>query len=395
MRILFVHNKYQYRGGEDAVLDMERSLLLAKGHAVDVLEFDNDNIKGLSAKIRTGLSSFYNSRSARMLAGRIESFKPDIIHVHNLFFNASPSILYKAKSLKIPVVMTIHNYRLVCANAMLLRDNKICELCVPHTFPLSGIKYKCYRSSAVESALVTGITSIHKMLSTWASKVNHYIIPSHFLKQKLQHSSLKLKEQQSTVIPNLSEDMAFETGDRSDYFLFVGRLSYEKGIDILVDTFANNRDLTLVIAGDGPEKSNLLSRIRDIPTIRYIGLQPKDEVIALMKKCKALIFPSRWYEGMPLTIIEALSTGTPVIAASLGAMPEMIREGYNGFLFPAGNSVALAERIRHFNSVTEGSHELYLNARQAYQDQYHPETHYRSIILLYETIIANSRSANV
>ncbi len=396
MRILFVHNKYQYRGGEDTTLESERLLLLAKGHDVEVLEFDNYNIKGLSAKIRTGISSFYNGQSARKLASSIESFKPDIIHVHNLFFNSSPSSLYKAKALGIPVVMTVQNYRLICANAMLLRNNKVCELCVTHTFPLAGIRYKCYRSSAVESALVTGITSLHKMLSTWTSKVNHYIVPSYFLKQKLQHSSLKLREHQATVIPNLSEDLAFETGGRSDYFLFVGRLAYEKGIDILVDCFANNPDLTLVIAGDGPEKSNLLSRIRDIPTIRYVGLQPKDEVRALMKKSKALIFPSRWYEGLPLTIIEALSTGTPVIAASLGAMPEMIREGYNGFLFLPGNSVALAERIRQFISVTEGSpDELYLNARQAYLDNYHPETHYRSIISLYETTIANSRSPNV
>lgn len=395
MRILFVHNKYQYRGGEDVTLDLERSLLLSKAHEVEVLEFDNYHIKGLFSKIKTGLSSFYNRTSARALAEKIDSFRPDIIHVHNLFFTASPSILYKAKAMGIPVVMTIHNYRLICANAMLLRNGKVCELCVPHTFPLSGIKYKCYRSSAIESALVTGITSVHKMLSTWHDKVNHYIVPSHFLKEKLQHSSLKLKESEASVIPNLSEDLAFEPGDRSDYFLFAGRLSYEKGIDILLDCFANNRDLTLVIAGDGPEKSNLLNRIRDIPTIRYMGLRTKAEVIALMKRCRALIFPSRWYEGLPLTIIEALSTGTPVIAARLGAMPEMIRDGYNGFLFPAGNSVALAGQIRHFNAVAQGSPELYLNARQAYQERYHPEIHYRSIMSLYETTIANSRSANV
>lgn len=391
MRILFVHNKYQYRGGEDTTLDMERALLLSKGHDVEVLEFDNDNIKGITCRIGTGISSFYNTRSARLLSEKIKTFQPDIIHVHNLFYTASPSILYKARAMRIPVVMTVQNYRLVCANALLLRDGKVCELCVPHTFPLSGIKYKCYRGSAVESALVTGIATVHKMLSTWTGKVNQYIVPSHFLKNKLQHSSLKLREQQVTVIPNLADDTGFDAAGRTPDFLFVGRISYEKGIDVLLDCFAANPDLSLVIAGDGPEKSNLLSRIRDIPGINYVGLQSKEQVLSLMKQSRALIFPSRWYEGLPLTIIEALSTGMPVIASDLGAMPEMVKDGYNGFLFPAGNSVALAERIRHFNAVADRSQELYLNARQAYLDHYHPETHYRSIMSLYETTIANSR----
>jgi glycosyltransferase involved in cell wall biosynthesis len=275
---------------------MERALLSAKGHQTNLLEFDNDDINGLYSKITAGLAAIYNRRSARMLEQKIKTFKPDVIHVHNLFFTASPSILYKAKAMCVPVVMTIHNYRLVCANALLLRDNHPCELCVNKTFPTDGIRYRCYRSSAVESALVTSITSIHKMLSTWKNKIDQFLVVSAFMKQKLQHSSLQLPEDRVSVLPNLSEDLQANLGSRLNYFLFAGRLAAEKGIDILLDGFANLPDIKLVIAGDGPLKEMVLQRINTMPNVNYIGLQTKAQITSLMKECKALVFPSRWYE---------------------------------------------------------------------------------------------------
>lgn len=389
MRILFVHNKYQFRGGEDATLQMERELLLSKGHEVDVLEFSNDNIHGTLSKVKAGLSALYNRRSARLLAERITSFKPDVVHVHNLFFTASPSVLYKAKAMKVPVVMTIHNYRLVCANALLLRDNHVCELCVNKTFPLDGIRYKCYRHSAVESALVTSITSVHKILSTWKNKIDQFIVVSDFMKSKLRHSSLQLPESKTVVLPNLSEDLHPNLGPRSDHFLFAGRLSYEKGIDVLLDSFANAPQSKLVIAGDGPLKEMVMERVQQLPNISYLGLQTKEQVTALMKDCKALIFSSRWYEGMPISIIESFATGTPVIAAQIGVMPEMIRDGYNGFLFEAGNSVALTQRIHQFESMNGQGSQLYKDARQTYLDRYHPDIHYHALLTIYEKTIAS------
>jgi glycosyltransferase involved in cell wall biosynthesis len=388
MKILFVHNKYKFRGGEDATLQMEVELLAGKGHEVNVLQFDNDDIDGLFSKIKTGLRALYNGRSAQLLEQRIKNFKPDVVHVHNLFFTASPSVLYKAKAMHVPVIMTIHNYRLICANALLLRDNHVCELCVNKTFPLDGIRYKCYRGSAAESALVTSITSIHKILSTWKNKIDQFIVVSNFMKEKLQHSSLQLPENKTVVLPNLSEDLAPGSGSRSDYFLFAGRLSYEKGIDILLESFANLPQIKLVIAGDGPLKEMVMQRIQNLPNITYAGLQTKEQVASLMKECKALVFPSRWYEGMPITIIESFATGTPIIAAQIGAMPEMIQDGYNGFLFEAGNSVALAHRIRQFESMNEQAEQLYKDARQTYIDRYHPDIHYNSLLTIYEKTIA-------
>ena len=394
MRILFVHNKYKFRGGEDAVVQMEYELLTANGHAVDVLEFDNDEINDLYSKIKTGIAAIYNRRSARLLEKKIKNFNPDIVHVHNLFFTASPAVLYKAKKMGVPVIMTVHNYRLICANALLLRDNHVCELCVNKIFPLDGIRYKCYRGSAMESALVTSITSIHKILATWKNKIDQFLVVSEFMKNKLQHSSLQLPEHKITVVANCAADISANLENRSEYFLFAGRLSSEKGIDILLDSFAKLSAIKLVIAGAGPLQDLVQERIKNLPNITYVGLQTKAQVTSLMKECKALVFPSRWYEGMPITIIEALAAGTPVIASMLGAMPEMIQDGHNGFLFEAGNSVALSDRIRSFDALNEQAARLYYNARQTYLDKYHPGIHYATLVSIYEKNIATSRSVN-
>jgi glycosyltransferase involved in cell wall biosynthesis len=388
MRILFVHNTYQYRGGEDTTLDMESALLKAKGHTVDILSFNNNEINGLLAKVGTGIRSFYNLHSARQLKEKINTFKPDVIHIHNLFFTASPSILYAARQMNIPVVMTVQNYRLICANALLLREQQVCELCIQKTFPLDGIRYQCYRSSYVESALVTGITSIHKILSSWNKKVDQYIVPSEFLKNKLHYSSLKLPFDKLAVKPNFIQDVGTTENDREDFFLFVGRISPEKGVTSLVKCFANNPASKLVIAGDGPDKEMLIESIKDLPNITYIGQQPKERIIALMKACKALIFSSLWYEGLPLTIVEAFATGTPVIASKLGAMAEMITDGFNGFHFMPGDTAGMQDKIMQFSALPAAQRDqLYKNARQTYITRYHPDVHYTAILGIYEKAI--------
>lgn len=388
MRILFVHNTYQYRGGEDTTLDMESALLKAKGHVVDILGFNNSEINGALAKVGAGIRSFYNPRSARLLKEKVNAFKPDIIHIHNLFFTASPSILYAAWQLKVPVVMTVQNYRLICANALLLRDQQVCELCIQKKFPLDGIRYKCYRSSYVESALVTGITSIHKVLSSWNNKVNRYIVPSVFLQNKLHNSSLKLPYEKIAVKPNFIEDVYTGESQREDFFLFVGRISPEKGLSSLVKCFADNPGSKLVIAGDGPDKELLMENIKDLPNINYIGQQPKERIIALMKTCQALLFSSLWYEGLPLTIVEAFATGTPVISSKLGAMAEMITDGYNGFHFTPGDTAGMSDKISQFSALPALQRDqLYKHARQTYVTRYHPDVHYAAILTIYKEAI--------
>lgn len=385
MRILFIHNTYQLRGGEDVALESEISLLLGNGHEVEVLVFNNQDISGVWAKVSLGIKAVYNKASATVLKQKIEAFSPDVIHIHNLFFIASPSILYMANKKKIPVVLTMHNYRLVCANAMLLRNNTVCELCLSKTLPFEAIKYKCYRNSSAETALVVGITGLYKLNHAWRNKVDTYIALTEFSKNKILNSSTGINPEQIKVVPNFVHDMGYAAFPRENFFLFVGRLSKEKGLHIAIEAFKNLPHQQLLVVGDGPEKDYLQQQAAGSPNIFFAGGMKKSEVIDTMKRCKALIFPSIWYEGLPFTIIEAFSTGTPVIASRLGSMTEIITDAFNGNLFEAGNPTQLQTTITRF--IENAKEPIYKNARKTYEEKYHPDMHYNALMEIYHSIL--------
>ncbi len=375
-------------GGEDVAVELESRLLKEKGHDVQVLAFDNSSIRGLFPKIKSALNSFYNFSSAKKLAFVIRQFQPDIIHVHNIFFVASASVLFVARRHRIPVVLTLHNYRLICANALLLRNNKVCELCVQKKFPLAGIRYRCYRNSMTQSALVTGITGIHKLLHTWKNKVTVFIALNEFSRMKLLHSSLRLPENKMVTKPNFIPDCGEGRLPRENFFLFAGRFVNEKGIHVLLKAFACMPENKIIICGDGPEKKFLEQLYSACTNIVFTGQEEKTRVQELMKLCKAFICPSIWYEGAPLTIIEAFAAGTPVIASRLGSMAESIQDGFNGLHFTAGDAEDLQNKVKLLLQLTEASDQLYKNARQTYLDKYHPDVHYYSIMKIYQTALA-------
>ena len=382
MKVLFIHNRYQHRGGEDAVLDMERRLLESYGHVTETLLFDNESITGAAGKVSAALKAVYNPFAAKRLESKALTFRPDIIHVHNLFFDASPSVLYQAKRMGIPVVATLHNYRLLCANAMLIREGAICEKCIHSTFPLSGIINKCYRNSGIQSGLVSAVTGTHKILGTWKNKVDAYITLSGFMRNKILSGMAGLEANKVFIAPNAIADPGVGMVTRDDYFLFVGRISPEKGILQLAKQFAEKKTGKLIIAGDGP----LADKIKDIASatenINYVGQQPAETIIRYMKHAKALIFPSTWYEGMPMTIIEAMATGTPVLASRLGSMEEMIVERENGFLFEPGNMNDLHLLINRI----KWKEELYKGSRNTYLEKYSEEVHYNNILKIYKQL---------
>jgi glycosyltransferase involved in cell wall biosynthesis len=387
MRVLFIHNAYRQYGGEDVAVELETSLLKEKGHEVNVVNFTNEG-----GGVAAAWNAVYNRASAKKVREAITAFRPDIIHVHNWFFNASPSVLFAAAKEKVPVVMTLHNYRLVCANALLLRNNAPCELCVPHTFPIYGIRYKCYRDSAAQSALVAAVTGVHKVRRTWQQKVDRYIVLTPFARSRFEGSSLKVPPEKMIIKPNFITDPGEGLAQREDFFLFAGRLSKEKGVHILVQAFEGMPGHRLVIVGDGPEKDILQAQHATSPNITFAGKQTRGKLLEMMKRCKALIFPSIWYEGLPFTILEAFATGTPVIASKLGSMAGLVTEGYNGSLFTAGDITALQEKVAAMAQEGPENAAMYNNARQTYLDHYHPEIHYKSIMSIYEQTIANSKS---
>jgi len=389
VKILFIHNKYKQFGGEDVAVEMETSILIEKGHAVRTVFFDNMPIRGSLSKIKSAFQSVYNFSSARKISKIILEFKPDIIHIHNLFFIASPSVLYAASKHKIPVVLTLHNYRLICSNALLVRKNQVCELCIHKKFPMYGIKYKCYKNSAIETALVTFITGIHKSISTWKQKVTTYIVSNEFSRSRLLNSSLQLPADKivakSNFVADPGEGLA---SDREDFFLFAGRIAKEKGVHVLLEAFARLPDRKIIIIGDGPEKEFLQNEFGSYNNIHFSGQLDRTAVLETMKKCKAFICPSIWYEVTPFTNFEAFATGTPVIASRLGSMIDTIRDGYDGLHFTAGDANDLRQKVELFIQQTEKNSDYYRNARRSYLETYQPDVHYRAIMKIYENAIA-------
>ena len=280
---------------------------------------------------------------------------------------------------------------MICANASFLRNNKICELCVNKKLPWTGIKYSCYRNSFIESALVTGITSFHKIIKTWNHYISQYILLTEFAKDKMLHSSLDLNEEKISVIPNFIPDSKAVL-EKKEFFLYVGRISKEKGVNILVDAFANLKSEKILIVGEGPEKANLELLSLHNSNINFMGKKSKSEVLDLMQQCKALIFPSICYEGLPFTILEAFASGTPVIASDIGAMTHLITNDYNGLHFTVNNPEDLQHCISRFNNLSvEEKLKLAARSRNSYETKYHPKIYYNAIIKVYTKALEENK----
>jgi len=243
-----------------------------------------------------------------------------------------------------------------------------------------------------ESAFVTFVTSTHKLIRTWDKNISRLIVLTQFAQSRFVGSSIRVDEQKLFIKPNFIPDPGLGETDREDFFLFVGRLSYEKGIDVLANAFAGLPTQKLVVIGDAADSQAEMARFLDNSNITLKGRLNKDGVLAYMKRCKALIFPSTWYEGLPFVIIEAFATGTPVIASRLGSMAELVNDKLNGFLFEPGNVTDLQEKIHLFlQTERQDRNALYENARTTYVQNFSPEKHYQTILTLYETVIAEKR----
>src|SRR5260221_9123205 len=302
MKILLVHNKYKQPGGENVVFQTEGELLSRYGHFVERLVFDNAEIKTLLDKCLSGLRIIYNPDSAREIRKKIEAFNPDIIHVHNIVPLASPSILFVAKKYSIPVIFTLHNYRLICPSATLFYNDKIYEKSIHSLFPIDAILKGVYRNSRIQTAAVAFMVAIHTIIGTWRTKVDWYITLSGFAKEKFRKSILSIPEDRLIVKPNFVPDSGMGDSIRKDFFLFVARLGADKGIQVLLKAAAlHNHKVTII--GDGPLRDKVEAAARTKPNIRYLGFQDKLSIMTHLIKCKGLIFPSIWYEGFPITIL--------------------------------------------------------------------------------------------
>lgn len=385
LKILLIHNQYQYRGGEDTVFELELKLLERMGETVETLLFYNDDIKSIVSKIKFGLSSFYNLNSSYLLDEKIKEFNPDIIHVHNFFPIASPSLFYIANDKKIPIIMTLHNYRLICPNAMFFREGKVCEDCISKSFAIDGVLHGCYRDSMLQTFFLASMTWLHKKNGTWQNRIDKYIVLTHFAKNKFLNSSLKLNDSKIEIKPNFVVDHGFEL-DKEEYSLFVGRLSEEKGIDTLLNAFKNSsRELHII--GTGPMLETVKEYANKYDNIKYLGFQSIDFIITKLKKSKALIFTSISYETFGMTIIEAFSCATPVISSDIGAPKELLHDRLTGLIYKVGDSKDLLSKIEKLYTHPNEYTKLCKNARKEFEKNYSEEKNYNQLINIYKKVI--------
>ena len=388
MKILLIHNKYQQPGGEDVVFKSESDLLSQHGHTVEHMVYDNSIIKTFLDKCLSGIRTIYNPESARAIQQKIEHFGPHLIHIHNFVPLVSPSVLFVANKNNIPVVITLHNYRLLCPSATLFHSNKLYEKSIHSIFPWDAVIKGVYRNSIIQTAAVALMTAWHNIIGTWRNKVDLYITLTQFAKEKFKNSALSIPGEKMTVKPNFVMNMGRGAATRENFFLFVGRLTDEKGIQTLLNA-TKLHDFKLVIIGDGPLRYLVEDFARTNANLHYLGFQNKDTVLHHLKTCKALIFPSIWYEGFPMTILEAFSTGTLVLASKLGGMAEIIQHRVNGMHFEGGNAQDMVAKIIEILEQPEWVKYMSDNARLTYLEQYTPEKNYTMLTGIYDLAIAN------
>jgi len=382
-KILFIHNSYQQAGGEDNVVEAEVNLLRSHGHDVQLWSVDNKDLPGgLNGKIKTALSTSYSSTNQMIARGKIRSFKPDVVHVHNFFPQISPSVYDACLDEGVPVVQTLHNYRLICPGAMLMRQGKICEQCVSGS-PYQAAWHGCYRGSRLGSLVVAHMVAQHRRHGTWQRKVNRFIALTEFAKSKFVEAGFPADK--IAVKANFVDDPLHASTRPNttppDFALYVGRISEEKGIKTLLRAWSTMDDQTwLKVAGAGPLEALLPGK----NNIAALGRQHPDEISRLMRQAAFLVLPSEWYEGFPLVLVEAFAHGLPVIASRLGSMDDIIRDGENGLLFAPGDAADLAGKAKWLLENPQQTQRLGENARRTFLANYTAERNYAQLMMIYE-----------
>jgi glycosyltransferase involved in cell wall biosynthesis len=384
LRVLQIHNRYQQAGGEDVVVRAERALLEDHGHEVELFEADNAKIAGFSGHVRTALGTVYSHGAKVCVARRIATFRPDVVHVHNFFPLLSPAIFYACREAGIPVVQTLHNYRLICPNALLLRSGRPCEDCVGKKFAWPGVLHACYRDSRLGTASVATMTSVHRWTGTWRNQVDVFIALTEFSKRKLVQGGLP--DEKIVVKPNFVSDPGSAGDGNGGFALFVGRLSEEKGIELLLSAWKRSSPTVgLKVVGDGPLAIEVAETVGD-SGVEWLGQLAGEKVRQLMRQASFLAVPSLCYETFSLAIIEAFAARLPVIAAGHGSMASLVEHGRTGLHFRAGDAEDLAAKVEWALNHPKEMARMRREVRAEYLAKYTPERNYEMLMEIYDRV---------
>jgi glycosyltransferase involved in cell wall biosynthesis len=390
MRILQVHNFYQQAGGEDRVVAAEHALLSGNGHRVFQYTVHNDAVDQM-AFVQLGMKSIWNGVTYHNVRRLIGEQAVDIVHVHNTLPLVSPAVYYAAKAQNVPVVQTLHNYRLLCPAATFYRAGSICERCLGKTIKYPAVLHSCYRGSLAASAAVCAMLAVHGLAGTYRQNIHAYIALTEFARKKFRAGGIPAER--IVVKPNFLEHDPGAGGGQGGYALFAGRLTAEKGLAVLLDAWAAcPHAIPLKIAGDGPLQLMVRDRAGALPNVEYLGPCEHSRVLALLKDAAFLVFPSRWYEGMPMVILESLACATPVVGFAVGSVDDLIVEGENGIKLPLEGSDHLSNFLKNSCRLAETMGRLRHGARSHFERHFTAEANYQLLTTIYQRTLEHSRS---
>lgn len=322
-RILMIHNYYQQPGGEDVVFAAEKELRLAKGHDVTVFTDTNRRVDQMG-RFRAARNTVSSNETVNKIETLLEANRPDPVHVHNTWRMLSPSLYSAFLKAKIPVVQTLHNYGLLCPNALFYRDSKICEDGTGVSIPLPGILHKCYRGSAAQTAVVASMLSYHRAIHTWRDQIDFYIALTDFARRKFIRGGLPADK--VVVKPNFIPPSDGRPENDRRFGLYAGRLSPEKGVRTLLNAWEIHArpEILLCIAGDGHERDAVIRTASQKENVKYLGHLNRESLMHSLRQTMFVVVASLCYENIPMSILGAFSLSTSVIASRIGAMAEIV-----------------------------------------------------------------------
>jgi glycosyltransferase involved in cell wall biosynthesis len=385
MKVLAVHNRYQRPGGEDQVFVDETALLETRNHHVLRYEVHNDQVKQLN-RLTLAKDTVWNTSAYRELGALIRRERPDVVHFHNTLPLVSPAGYYAAKAEGVPVIQTLHNYRLLCPVALFFRDGRVCEDCMGKAVPWPGVVHRCYRGSRTASGVIATMLTVHRALRTWTEMVDVYVALTEFARNKFIEGGLPAGK--IVVKPNFVAPDPGRGQGGGGYALFVGRLAPEKGTETMLAAWDRlGTRIPLKIVGDGPLRDRVVEATARQSNVEWLGHRPMEDVHALMGKADMLVFPSQWYETFGRVAAEAFATGTPVIAANIGAVAEFVEHGRTGLKFRPGDPEDLVTQVEWALSHSAELRNMREEVRAEFEAKYTAERNYRALMEIYEAAL--------
>jgi glycosyltransferase involved in cell wall biosynthesis len=382
VRIAVFHNRYAWRGGEDRAVDLEIEGLRKAGHEVSAFLVESREIRTLPERLRVGWRAAWNAEMAQRALDFLEVHPVDVAHVHNFFPLLSPAVHAALRRRGVPVVQTLHNYRLVCANGLFLRAGLPCEDCVARG-PWNAVRHACYRGSRLQTLAWARAASEHRRRGLWTELVARFVAPSRFLRRKLVAAGLpaELVADKPNAVPDPG---APRYGGRGG--VYVGRLSPEKGVRILLEAWRELRGVPLAIVGAGPDERWLRTHAAGLPGARLLGALPRDGVERAFAEAAFAVAPSLCYENFPLAVAEAFAAGRPVVAPHGTALADLVEDGRTGLLFERGSAPSLAAACRQLADDPALCEQMGRAARAFYEEELLPERSTDRLLSIYRSL---------